>query len=84
MRNSKCRTVGNYIGVLKPRESSLITFIGVCAAIIAGDGCPSPGRLLVVLITILLGSAGVNGLTNYLDRHIDARMQRTRSRALPS
>jgi len=31
-----------------------------------------------------LGSAGINGLTNYLDRHVDARMQRTRHRALPS
>ena len=32
----------------------------------------------------MLISAGANGLTNYLDRDIDARMQRTRNRALPS
>ncbi len=76
--------IRDYIEVLKPRESSLITFIGVCAAIIAGDGHLSLDRLLLVLITILLGSAGVNGLTNYLDRHVDARMQRTRHRVLPS
>jgi len=73
-----------YIAVLKPRESSLITFIGLCAAIIAGAGFPPIGKLLLVLIAILLGSAGVNGLTNYLDRDVDARMQRTRRRALPS
>ncbi len=36
------------------------------------------------MITILLASAGANGLTNYLDRDVDARMQRTKNRALPS
>ena len=72
-----------YIEVLKPRESSLLTFIGVCAAIIAGDGHLSLG-LLIIALTILLASAGANGLTNYIDRDVDARMQRTKNRALPS
>ncbi len=76
--------VRDYIEVLKPRESSLLTFIGVCAAIIAGDGHPPLNLLFLVLITILLASAGANGLTNYLDRDVDARMQRTKNRALPS
>ena len=40
--------------------------------------------LFLALVTILLASAGANGLTNYLDRDVDARMQRTRNRALPS
>lgn len=78
------QTFRNYIEVLKPRQSSLLTFIGVCAAIIAGDGHPPLARLLLALITILLACAGANGLTNYLDRDVDARMQRTRHRALPS
>ena len=68
---------------MKPRQSSLLTFIGVCAAIIAGDGHLSLNLLLIAL-TILLASAGANGLTNYLDRDVDARMQRTKNRALPS
>jgi len=72
-----------YIEVLKPRESSLLTFIGICAAIIAGDGHLTIS-LLIVALTILLASAGANGLTNYLDRDVDARMQRTKNRALPS
>jgi len=61
----------------------LLTFIGVCAAVIAGDGHLSL-RLLLIALTILLASAGANGLTNYLDRDVDARMQRTKHRALPS
>ena len=79
----KRTTVKNYVEVLKPRESSLLTFIGVCAAIIAGDGDLS-WRLLFIALTILIASAGANGLTNYIDRDFDARMQRTRHRALPS
>ncbi|MFC1987707.1 protoheme IX farnesyltransferase [Chloroflexota bacterium] len=72
-----------YIEVLKPSASILLTFIGVCAAIIAGDGQLSL-KLLLVAFTILIASAGANGLTNYLDCDIDARMRRTRNRALPS
>ena len=61
----------------------MLTFLGISAAIIAGEGHLSP-KLFLVMVAILLGSAGANGLTNYLDRNIDARMQRTRGRALPS
>ena len=76
--------VRSYFEVLKPRESSLLTFIGVCAAIIAsGDGFLWD-RLALLFITLLVASAGANGLTNYLDRDLDARMERTRYRALPS
>ncbi|MFC1932112.1 protoheme IX farnesyltransferase [Chloroflexota bacterium] len=73
----------DYIEVLKPRASILLTFIGVCAAIIAGDGYLSL-ELLLIAITIFIASAGANGLTNYLDCGIDAMMQRTKNRALPS
>ncbi len=61
----------------------MLTFIGVCAAIIAGDGDLSL-RLLLIALTILIAAAGANGLTNYLDCAIDARMPRTKHRALPS
>lgn len=76
-------TVANYVEVLKPRASILLTFIGVCAAIIAGGGDLSL-KLLLIALTIFSASAGANGLTNYLDCGIDARMRRTRRRALPS
>lgn len=81
---AKLGRVKNYIEVLKPRESGLLTFIGVSAAIIAGSGQPPLEQLLLAGVAILLASAGANGLTNYLDRDFDARMRRTRHRALPS
>ncbi len=79
----RLKTVRNYIEVLKSRASILLTFIGVCAAIIAGDGHLS-WELLLIALAIFIASAGANGLTNYLDCGIDARMRRTRNRALPS
>ena len=78
------QTVKNYIEVLKPRESSLLTFIGVAAVFIAADGKPSLDVMLLSAVTILIASAGANGITNYLDRDFDAKMQRTRHRVLPS
>jgi len=74
----------DYITVLKPRETVLLTFIGVCAAFIAGRGSVPWDTVLLALVAIALGSAGSNGLTNYLDRDVDARMRRTHLRALPA
>jgi len=68
---------------LKPRASILLTFIGVCAAIIADNGHLSL-EMLLITVTIFIASAGANGLTNYLDCGIDAKMRRTAHRALPS
>jgi len=73
-----------YLEVIKPKETGLLVFIGVVSAIIANNGVFYYGRLLFILMTILLASAGANGLTNYLDRDIDARMERTRRRTLPA
>lgn len=81
---SKRATFLDYITVLKPAETILLTFIGIFSAIIAANGYPSAKVFFLILIAILLGSAGSNGLTNYLDREVDARMTRTSHRALPS
>jgi protoheme IX farnesyltransferase len=83
-RKPQGKGIIDYITVLKPRETVLLTFIGVCAVIIAAQGKPPLHVLAIALVAIALGSAGANGLTNYLDRHVDARMQRTHMRALPA
>ena len=76
--------IADYIDVLKPRETALLTFIGMAAIILGANGYPPLDLFVLATIAILLGSAGCNGLTNYLDRQVDARMKRTRKRALPS
>lgn len=73
-----------YVEVLKPRETALLVFIGAASAVVASGGRPASSTFIWAVVAILLGSAGCNGLTNFLDREVDARMQRTRHRALPS
>ena len=85
--NSIYRSISNYIDVLKPRETILLTFIGLCAAYasyITASGSPSVDKFGLAFVAILIGSGGVNGLTNYLDRDLDAKMQRTCQRSLPA
>lgn len=76
----------NYIRVLKPRETVLLTLIGLCAAVVAwGWQPPFPTRdFLLAAVALLTGSGGTNGLTNYLDRDLDAKMKRVKHRPLPS
>jgi protoheme IX farnesyltransferase len=73
----------NYILVLKPRETILLAYIGICTALVASMGFLDTARLVMVSVALLLGSAGCNGLTNYLDRKVDAKMARTSNRVLP-
>jgi len=82
-RNGVLGAIANYLEVLKPLPSALLALIGFTAAVISGDGFLSP-RLALVFVTVLIAAAGANGLTNYLDRSIDARMRRTCLRVLPS
>jgi heme o synthase len=73
----------NYIDILKPRETALLAVIGICSAIIASAGQFSVYTLALATAALVLGSAGCNGLTNFLDRDVDARMDRTKNRVLP-
>ncbi len=74
----------DYLEVIKPRETGLLVFIGIITAFLAAGGFLSADRFALLFFGLLFASAGANGLTNYLDRNIDARMERTRRRALPS
>ncbi|MFC1963100.1 protoheme IX farnesyltransferase [Chloroflexota bacterium] len=74
----------DYIRVIKPRETALLIYIGICSAIIAGQGSVPLDVLFLALAAIGTGSSGANGLTNYLDRKLDAKMERTKQRVLPT
>jgi len=74
----------DYILLTKPRETALLTFIGVITAVVAAGGFLPMDRLVLATAAILIASAGANGLTNYLDRDLDAMMSRTCRRVLPA
>ncbi|MHB0975884.1 MAG: UbiA family prenyltransferase [Candidatus Aquicultorales bacterium] len=73
-----------YVEGVKLRETALLTLIGTAAALIAPGDLPPAGLMVSIALAILLTSAGVNGLTCYLDRGWDAKMERTKRRPLPS
>ena len=74
-----------YWELLKPRVTILLTFLGAATAVIASGADPAQsGRVALITLAVFLGSGGSNGLTNYLDRALDGRMNRTRGRSIPS
>jgi protoheme IX farnesyltransferase len=80
-------TLSAYWVLTKPRIWGLLVFTGVAAMLVAYreiNAGPSLVQLLVGAIALTLGSAAANTLTNYHDRDIDAVMERTKSRPLPS
>ncbi|MCS7135723.1 MAG: heme o synthase [Nitrososphaerota archaeon] len=80
-------TLAGYWQVTKPRTWFLLTFTGFCSAIVGfGISGKSIDWYVVTLATlaIALGSAGANAITCYIDRDIDAVMDRTKMRPLPS
>jgi len=73
------------LNVLKPKETGLLVFIGACSAAVSAaavGGTFPVNTFILAVVAIACGSAGANGLTNYLDRDVDARMARTCKRAL--
>ena len=81
-RRSIGRTVKNYVSLTKPRVMELLLVVTVPAMILAQGGLPN---LWLVLATLIGGamSAGSAGAFNcYIDRDMDRKMQRTKSRPL--
>ena len=79
--------VKTYWEVTKPKIWYLLVFTAFMASLIAysvRDIAISPLTLILVITSVMAGSAAANTLTNYIDRDIDAKMERTRSRPIPS
>lgn len=76
-----------YYELSKPKIWYLLVFTAFGAAIAASNvyGLPVSGATwALMLASVAAGSAAANVLTNYHDRDIDAVMERTRGRPIPS
>lgn len=76
-----------YYELTKPKIWYLLVFTAFGAAITASNIYDIPisaGTWALMLGSVAAGSAAANVLTNYHDRDIDAVMQRTKNRPLPS
>ncbi len=77
-------TLWLYIEVTKPSTVALLVFTCVGAMVVAGGvGGLSLGGWVLALIAITAGCAAADTLTCYIDRDIDAMMDRTKARPLP-
>jgi protoheme IX farnesyltransferase len=76
--------IGDYVSVMKPPIALLNVFVGISAILLA-VGLAAPLQALLATAAAGFLSAGGAGAVNcYIDRELDKRMTRTRSRAIPS
>jgi protoheme IX farnesyltransferase len=77
-------TARNYLDLTKPRLLPMVLFTGLPVLGMAAGGWPSFSFSLFVITGIALAAASANTLNAYIERDLDARMERTKSRPLPS
>jgi len=79
--------VSVYYELTKPKIWYLLVFTAFGATLTASniyDVQVSPATWALVIFSVAAGSAAANTLTNYHDRDIDAIMERTKNRPIPS
>ena len=79
--------VAVYYELTKPKIWYLLVFTAFGATLTASniyDIEISPATWMLMLFSVAAGSAAANTLTNYHDRDIDAIMERTKNRPIPS
>jgi protoheme IX farnesyltransferase len=73
-----------YYEVTKPRVWYLLVFTALGGYVVAAGRSIDPYLFAITIIAVTLGSAGANAITCYIDRDIDAVMNRTRLRPIPT
>jgi len=79
--------VKNYWEVTKPKIWYLLVFTAFASAVISAqvNGIdPDPLTWMLLITSVIAGSAGANTVSSYIDRDIDAIMERTKNRPIPS
>ena len=74
--------MGNYIALTKPRIIELLLVTTVPTMIVAEQGVPSLWLMAATVIGGTLAAGGANAINMYVDRDIDALMERTKNRPL--
>jgi protoheme IX farnesyltransferase len=84
MAAAAMQAIRSYVALTKPRILLLVIFTGLPVMGMASAGWPPAGFVAATLIGIALAAGAANALNCYLERDLDARMERTSSRPLPA
>ena len=82
IRASITSTVGAYVALTKPRIIELLLITTVPVMIVADQGVPSLWLIAATVIGSTLSAGGANAVNMWVDRDIDAVMERTQNRPL--
>jgi protoheme IX farnesyltransferase len=77
-------TVRNYLDLTKPRLLPMVLFTGLPVMGMAAGGWPPAGFVVLTMLGIALAASSANTLNAYIERDLDAVMERTRDRPLPA
>ena len=78
------QVVLDYVALTKPRILALVIFTALPVLAMEVGGWPGPGFAVSLLLGIALAAGAANTLNCYIERDVDAVMERTRGRPLPA
>ncbi|NND73978.1 MAG: protoheme IX farnesyltransferase [Ilumatobacter sp.] len=81
-RRTPTSVIGSYVALTKPRIIELLLITTVPTMVLAQRGWPATSLVAVTLLGGALSAGGANAVNMYVDRDIDALMQRTQERPL--
>ena len=77
------QVVSDLIALTKPRVVLMVLVTAAVGYYVGVSGTAEWGRLVHLLIGTMLAAGGTLALNQYVERDVDARMERTRARPLP-
>ena len=74
--------IGGYIALTKPRIIELLLITTIPTMVVANGAWPGAWLMIITLVGGTLAAGGANAINMYIDRDIDALMERTKTRPL--